>query len=587
MVFLDKVFKCFDKEVGQIPILIVPGNHDVNCLTISKAQKEFRKKLTVDIIDNMMTNSGGIDWKEVIAPLKSWHAFVNSIPNSPFQCDENILFSTGIINHSDGKKIGIAGLNSAWAYYDDDSHLWLGKRQYDLAFHKIAEAPFRIAVSHYPIERLHDDEISLRQKVESNYQVFLHGHYHDSWFNDNYGHLKCSAGACYQSSKLRNGYSWLHINLDSSEAEICLREYNDQGSSSWQPNRIVNKTDEQGRATLIFLRTKPATALSPVKSSAGSSLFASDLGGLLKTLEDTFSFRFEKESLPDLRSGLFVYWPVRLREPSPIHAAQCYAAAGLLKMNCKVALWLDDLGNKDYIEENLLSAFRKWFNKVGEDFDGKVVVRRFSEILDPAGKHMTPAWDNLQNWLAKSMYFTDQVLRIAKIWPQEKDAPVEILDEIKSRRPRRILNPSMVWTCLHVLNEEDASRPIVTLGGYDERDLWQAWRECCELGAMKVSHLYIPKLTGYRHFSWKSKEDIQTAFENAMREFYPQKWDNRNSLIPWIFNNCVLLPSYIAQKKYPITISSQAVGELSDLRDIELDDAVRKIIIEETDAWIF
>jgi len=64
------------------------------------------------------------------------------------------------------------------------------------------------------------------------FQIFLHGHEHISWFSSSGEFLKCAAGACYDGSERQNGYSWFVIDLESLAATIHLREYTNQGAGA-------------------------------------------------------------------------------------------------------------------------------------------------------------------------------------------------------------------------------------------------------------------------------------------------------------------------------------------------------------------
>lgn len=599
-IFLTKVYECFGKKLGDIPIVIVPGNHDINLTKIDKAQRAYRDVLTSDIVDSMIVENDNT-WQRTVERQKDWFKFAQTIPHQTWKYNPSVYLCTGILDHN-GKKIGISGFNSSWAYQgeNDQGKLWIGKHQYDLAYNEIKGADFKIAVSHYPLDWLHqNDKVFLTQKIETQYQIFFHGHEHAQWFTDSPGHLKCAAGACYSGTKERNGYSWLELDLEAASALISLREYSDQGAGGWRQNSIQGKTDEKGQANLIFLKqitNEKVDLVSPLTCVPAAIALPQDLNTFLKVLENKFYFRWEKGSHSYARSDLLVYWPVRLREPSPIHAAQCYAAAGLQKMGCTIALWIDNLGNKEYNEDNFLNQFKKWFGKVGGD-PTTLQVRKFTEILSDEPKHVEPAWEMLQKWLANSIYLTDHVLKVAKIWPSEgpnvKD-PQNVINEIKKRRPRRLLNPSMVWTCLMVLHHEAKERPIVTLGGYDEKDLWEAWRACCEATELDVSHLYISKLTrseqtlhmSSNKFVWSSKEDIEAALTNTLPEFYPDEWSNAHSMIPWTMNNCALLPSYVANNGYPMSIKDKCISELRDLKPLSPADIIVEIT-EASGSWLF
>ena len=145
--FIEKIYTCFNKRLGEMPIFIVPGNHDVDRKKVDDSQKEFRNNFNTDLVDKMIQRAD-LTWNRIIERQQNWKKFVKSIPNQPWDLDEQTNLCTGILD-SQGTPVGVAGLNSSWASHDDDDRgkLWIGQRQYDKAYRSVKSAPFRIAVS--------------------------------------------------------------------------------------------------------------------------------------------------------------------------------------------------------------------------------------------------------------------------------------------------------------------------------------------------------------------------------------------------------------------------------------------------------
>src|SRR5204862_8062454 len=97
----------------------------------------------------------------------------------------------------------------------------------------------------------------------------------------------------------------------------------------------------------------------------------------IDTLQKSFQFRWEPIVQAAGRPAA-IYWPIRLRPPTPIHAVQCFAAAGLQKGGAEVVLYVDDLGTKDCVPEFFLARAEQWFNRAGGTFHD-VKVRFFSD----------------------------------------------------------------------------------------------------------------------------------------------------------------------------------------------------------------
>ena len=438
--FLKNISNCFEKEYGEIPILLVPGNHDVDRDVIDDPQKKYRENLTVSIVKEMMEKNN-VTWKNIIKRQANWLNFVKSVPKQTWELDPVTNLCTGIID-AGGKKIGIAGLNSSWASHEkkEQGAIWIGEHQISLAHSKLKDADLQIAIAHHPIDWLNpEDKTIIRQKVESKFHIFCHGHEHAQWFTDSQRHLKCEVGACYEGIKDKNTYSWLNIDILKKDATIWLREYTNQGEGGWRANHIPGKTDKEGKSDLYFLKNQHVpdkddsskTTVGKNKKTRIDESFPDNIEDFLKILEDRFFFRLEKGNLTQNPQAPLIYWPVRLRHPTPIHAAQCFVAAGLQKLGCHISLWIDDLGRKEYSIEQFSDALKQWLTKVGGD-GATLKVNKFSDIIYDNGseQYTDHAWDMLQKWLGNMSYYTDAILRISKIWPSSEDSK-EIINEIK------------------------------------------------------------------------------------------------------------------------------------------------------------
>src|SRR3990172_3639597 len=191
--FLKNICLCFNKKYGEIPILIVPGNHDIDRDMVDEAQKKYRDDLTASAVDEMVQN-GKLTWTRIIQRQQSWQKFVKKIPGKSWDMDEKLNLCTGMFSLAgSGKTIGIAGFNSSWASHEqkEQGKLWIGQFQYLTAYHAIKESDFKIAIAHHPVDWLHPDEKSIiLQRIESQFNIFCHGHEHAQWFNDSKGYLK-------------------------------------------------------------------------------------------------------------------------------------------------------------------------------------------------------------------------------------------------------------------------------------------------------------------------------------------------------------------------------------------------------------
>lgn len=208
----------------------------------------------------------------------------------------------------------------------------------------------------------------------------------------------------------------------------------------------------------------------------------------VQVLEDSFGFRWEPWGRQNSPSNMIVYWPVRLRKPTPIHAVQCFAVAGLQRLGAKVVLCLDNLGSCNAEPRLFLKRAGHWLKMAGGN-PGKLQTYLFSQIVTP--ENARRVWENVQTWLGRTGYKLDMVLRISKY----EDATS--LEALCQHRPRRLLTPALVWACLGHIRRKYPDHSILTLGGHDEKDLWEAWRNLIQVPRGHTGHLY-----GFAQTEW-------------------------------------------------------------------------------------
>ncbi|MHC4166012.1 MAG: HEAT repeat domain-containing protein [Planctomycetota bacterium] len=245
--FIGDIYSKLNIEQQHVPILIVPGNHDVNRSSINKIYRKHRNSLTEDDINEYVEKESE-ELKELTKSQLEWRKFVKKYHNSFWNFHEPLGSTWGIIKAED-IKVGVIGLNSSWLCCggDDKDHLWIGKFQYDTLYSKVKDCHFKIAVSHHPLTWLREaDGKYLRRKIETQCQMYFHGHEHDQWFTIQDDHIKVESGACYDHKDKQTGYSWINLDFTTGDFEILLREYKSRGEGGWIPNAIPGKTKEDG-----------------------------------------------------------------------------------------------------------------------------------------------------------------------------------------------------------------------------------------------------------------------------------------------------------------------------------------------------
>lgn len=588
--FVNKILDIFDNKPR---FFVCPGNHDNNREVVDNAHREMRNRYSVDTVYEMQRDNKYGEFSTVLRRQQEWVEFANSVMPPDFDIDNSLNMVKGFVMHG-GKKVAIVGLNTAWSSFGDGEQgkLWVGRYQVERALMTLDGADFKIVVAHHPMDWMHESEKNfLCQRLEQNFDIFFHGHEHSGWFIDSKKHLTIKGGACYDRTDRENAFSWTKIDFQSKRCELFWRRYEDKGSA-WIAANWPGKTDEMGYALIenLFPREEPTPAHkltdltisnnpahpSRRDSSARDLPIARDLDSFLNMLDDSFGFTWQRPSAA--QKPYVVFWPVRLRKPTPIHAVQSFVAAGLTKFGCEIYLWLDDLGAPEIGESEFSARIASWFQKVGVNASFK--KRLFSEFLPnqaELGKSFL-SWKLVQKWLGDNeTHQIEKILQIAKVFDgEETDRSLAL----RSKRPRKLLTPSLTWTCLAEMLDNDNfnDKTIITLGGHDEQILWNAWHECVKDSNSEPGHLYTPTLrrtSGVNlhmektNIAWRSREEIRKAIESEMED---SSWHDEERLIPWCFNLCSILPRSIANENekdgYP-TINDRKIYSLDDLRTIE------------------
>lgn len=318
---------------------------------------------------------------------------------------------------------------------------------------------------------------------------------------------------------------------------------------------------------------KPASA-SIAEHAPGSPLSFEELGcqvnsvavhvtgiaSIIQTLKTYYAFEWQPASFEG--ENPLVYWPVKLRSPGPIHAVQCFAAVALQAFGADVYLCLDDLGEHDLnLPAHFTKTVARWHKRVRPDLSSFAECS-FQSVI---GRSDHEAWPIVQKWLGFTKDSLAEVLRVAKLLP--RDAQALSIDDFNQRTPRRLLTPAMVWTCLAQLIAVDTNRPVITLSGFDERPLWDAWRRCIGAGSARVGHLYIPELEepgqndsdrplhmARTPLNWESERDILRSLKHDLAQ---PNWNSAHRIISWCLAGCVSLPAFVnksCETTYRVTI---------------------------------
>jgi len=581
--------------VGNVntPVLLVPGNHDCDLDAVERGHDAWVTSLDDESLRQEMSKNDST-WRGYLRRQQRWQDFAKE-HSPPGTLDTNLNLTTAVIKVAE-RSIGIAGFNSSWASSKDigQGKIWIGRHQMQQAIARLENCDFRIAVSHFPTSWLNPTEAGfIKGRLKTSFDVSIHGHVHEPWADDVERHLALSMGATYELSTRKMSYSWLQVDFCTSACTVRMKTHSDNGRGAWIPLSIPGLDQDppdSGTYVVHNLFGSPNAnrprAGQPAQDHSLPGILLREVPTTVRTISDcikdldrNYCFDWKPETYPsEDKATPLVYWPVRLRHPTPIHAAQAFAAAALQKCGAHILLCLDDLGTpEDYNSpHNFLGSIQRWFRRVGAD-DKALNMATFSEVLK--GQNIR-AWPNVQNWLGTSGMPLDRVLKVCKLI----DNKTKTLEQLTPKKSRKLLTPAVVWTCLDHFHIKKPDRPIITLGGNDEMPLWKAWRECVDSPGKCVGHLYIAELGRSQQpihmdtesLAWSGKADIRatlkslTPTEDTLRD---------NPMIQWFARLCVLFPAHIK-------------GGMTTAQHMEFDDNVKRselipALVDQLAHWLF
>lgn len=227
-------FEKLKNIVGNIPIIICPGNHDINLKkrksiydpvfnnvdSMDKANKLFD-----DIYNDSEVDTG------LLAHISDYSSLLMEITGKDIQ-NQLFLSEKHIIKD---KKVGITSLNSAWLTRGggdkDYGKLFISSRQLEKALDEIEDCELKIVIWHHPLDWISPTEKMIIQNILSNQvNILLCGHMHvttSSNLSSNIGSLFVNNTGCiYQNRDYFNGYTILEV--EDTYIKTIAREYYDQ-----------------------------------------------------------------------------------------------------------------------------------------------------------------------------------------------------------------------------------------------------------------------------------------------------------------------------------------------------------------------
>jgi transcriptional regulator with XRE-family HTH domain len=254
-----------------------------------------------------------------------------------------------------------------------------------------------------------------------------------------------------------------------------------------------------------------------------------------------------------------VFWVHSVREPNLVHGVFSLAAAAATRAGIPVYLLLDDLEranrqNHDLCEE-LDSRIRTWVAFASGD-GGKLSTRLYSEVLTEP--HLTErGWSAINDYLNPRIGVLDFLVASKVISPllytiNPEESVQDLLRNAESLGAEKLLTPLQSWMVFEqqigwILGRSaDAATFVITLGGEDERPLWEAFHRGCSEGlSARVRHIYLRPILMPRYRSpwqeralskWTSRSTLTTYLTNRTSA-------DGGDLLEWLLKAAIRLPA--------------------------------------------
>ncbi len=280
----ERVFTPIKEILGSsIPIVLCPGNHDVNLKNRDDIYDPIFNAVTSPSTANHAFEKISNKSDDLLSHMAGYTSLVKKI--SPAAYSNNPFYYTQKLE-AHGVTIGIASLNSSWLTkgggLSDYGSLFISERQVDLALAELADCAVKIAVMHHTLKWLHPSEGGIIQRLLStNFHAILCGHNHEnnaSGISANIGSIFVSNTGCiYETREYFNGYSVIDLDLENQKWLVEAREYYYQRDEF----SISARFAEDGHSEFPFksdfsnhLLVIPSTVISEIQDRASSKLLS-------------------------------------------------------------------------------------------------------------------------------------------------------------------------------------------------------------------------------------------------------------------------------------------------------------------------
>jgi transcriptional regulator with XRE-family HTH domain len=255
-----------------------------------------------------------------------------------------------------------------------------------------------------------------------------------------------------------------------------------------------------------------------------------------------------------------VFWVHRVREANLVHGVFSLAAAAATRAGLPVHLLLDDLAvndrrNRDLCDE-LESRIRTWVAFASGD-DAKLSTGLYSEVLTETYLKER-GWSAVADYLNPRIGVLDFLVASKVISPLQyainaEESVQALLRNAESLGAERLLTPLRNWL---VFEKQIASilaqspgvmaDAVITLGGEDERTLWDAFhRGCSDDLSSRVRHIYLRPIPMPSYRSPWQERALSARTDRSMLSTYlaNRTPSDRADLLEWLLKTAIRLPA--------------------------------------------
>ena len=254
-----------------------------------------------------------------------------------------------------------------------------------------------------------------------------------------------------------------------------------------------------------------------------------------------------------------VFWVHRAREPNLVHGVFSLAAAAATRAGIPVYLLLDDVAmgdrqSRDRCEE-LDSRIRTWVAFASGD-GAKLFTKLYSQVLtEPhlAGR----GWSAINDYLNPRIGVLDFLVASKVISPllytiNPEESVLDLLRNAESLGAERLLTPLRNWLVFEqqigwILGRStDAATFVISLGGEDERALWNAFhRGCSDDLSPRIRHIYLRPIPmpSYRS-PWQERALSARTSRSTLTTYLVNRTpSDGGDLVEWVLKAAIRLPA--------------------------------------------